>query len=100
MKHDAKGMDKKTKKPIDDAAAEIVITSPSKKTSSVGLRTMTDRFGAGLTPNKKGTYILNLRIEAAKETHCADFRYSVEYLWSCFDCRAIGVFNETLAQRR
>ena len=97
MKHDTKGMDEETmeammagthhimlvatdtttKKPIDDASAKIVISSPSKKTSSVELKRMKDHFGAGLTLDEKGTYILNLRIEAAKKIHSADFQYLV-----------------------
>ncbi len=99
MKHDGMGMDNATReammagthhimldvtdatsgKEVVNASAKILILSPSKKNSSVELKsTMMNHFGSGLTLDEKGEYQLTASVNVGGVSKTTKFKYTVK----------------------
>jgi hypothetical protein len=63
---------------IDNASVNLLIESPSKKTSSVDLKPMMSHFGGGLTLDEKGEYRFTVNVTAAGLSRTTKFKYAVE----------------------
>lgn len=68
--------DEKTGSPVQSAAVEVELLSPSQKAGSVRLHTMKDHFGGGLNLDEKGEYVINVKINVAGKYHNARFLFS------------------------
>ncbi len=98
MKHEGMEMDKATKDAmmagthhigldvtdavkgtqIADATVNLQIESPSKKTSSVDLKSMMGHYGSGLTLDEKGEYRFTVNVNVAGVAKTTKFQYAVE----------------------
>ncbi len=99
MKHDGMGMDNATReammagthhimldvtdatsgKEVANASAKILILSPSKKNSSVELKsTMMNHFGSGITLDQKGEYQLTASVNVGGVSKTTQFKYTVK----------------------
>lgn len=98
MKHDGMEMDKATKdammsgthhmmldvtdaangKEIANASAKILIVSPSKKNSSVDLKSMMSCFGNGLALDEKGEYQFTVSVNVNGVSKTKQFQYAVK----------------------
>jgi hypothetical protein len=98
MEHDGMKMDKATKeammagthcimldvtdatdgKEIANASANVLIVSPSKKSSSVDLKPMMSHFGDGLTLDEKGEYQFTLSVNVGGVSKTTQFQYTVK----------------------
>ncbi len=65
-------------KDIANASAEVVIVSPSKKSSSVELTPMMNHFGGALTLAEKGEYTFTLNVKSDGVTKTTRFEYEVK----------------------
>lgn len=57
---------------------KVEVTSPSKKSSWVDLRNMSDHYGNDLTLNEKGPYLFTIRIVDKGVQKTTQFRYTVQ----------------------
>jgi hypothetical protein len=98
MKHEGMEMDKATKDAmmagthhiglevtdatkgtaIANATVNLVIESPSKKTSSVDLKPMMSHFGSGLTLDEKGKYQFTVNVTVGGISKATQFQYAVK----------------------
>jgi hypothetical protein len=98
MKHEGMEMDKATKDAmmagthhigldvtdaakgteIANASVNLLIESPSKKTSSVDLKPMMSHFGSGLTLDEKGQYNFTVNVNVGGVTKLTKFQYTVK----------------------
>jgi hypothetical protein len=69
--------DATTKKGISDASVKVIITSPSKKHSSVNLKPMMKQYGSGLTLHKKGKYRMTVSVTVNEVSRTKEFLYRV-----------------------
>jgi len=65
-------------KEIEDASVKVLITSPSKKKSSVELVSMMRHFGGALTLDEKGEYQVTVDVKSAGVTKSTRFQYTVK----------------------
>ena len=63
---------------IDNASVNLIIESPSKKTSSVDLKPMMSHYGRGLTLDEKGNYRFTVNITVAGVIKTTKFQYAVQ----------------------
>jgi hypothetical protein len=70
--------DEATKKEIENVKVEIDLTSPSKKMSTIELKSMKNHFGGGLSLEEKGAYQLLATVKAGEKLHTAQFDYEVK----------------------
>jgi hypothetical protein len=98
MKHEGMEMDKATKDAmmagthhiglevtdavkgteIANATVSLQIESPSKKTSSVDLKSVMSHFGSGLTLDEKGQYDFTVNVNVEGVTKSTKFEYTVK----------------------
>jgi hypothetical protein len=98
MEHDGMKMDKATKeammagthcimldvtdvasgKEITNAGVNVLIVSPSKKSSSVDLKPMMSHFGDGVTLDEKGEYQFTLSVNVSGDSKTTQFHYTVK----------------------
>ena len=65
-------------KDIAGASARLLIESPSKKTSSVELKSMMEHFGSALTLDEKGEYRFTVNVSFGGATKTTQFQYAVK----------------------
>jgi hypothetical protein len=65
-------------KEIANASANVLIVSPSKKSSSVDLKPMMSHFGDGLTLDEKGEYQLTVSVNVGGVSKTTQFQYTVK----------------------
>ena len=65
-------------KEIANASAKVDIVSPSKKNSTVDLKTMMKHFGSGITLDEKGEYQLTVSVNAGGVSKTTQFKYTVK----------------------
>lgn len=70
--------DEASKKTIDTATVEITVASPSKKSSTVALKSMKNHFGGGLSLEEKGAYQLIATVKTGEKSYTAQFDYEVK----------------------
>jgi hypothetical protein len=98
MHHDGMKMDKATKeammagthcimldvtdvasgKEITNAGVNVLIVSPSKKSSSVDLKPMMSHFGDGVMLDEKGEYQFTLSVNVGGVSKTTQFQYTVK----------------------
>lgn len=70
--------DGETEKILLSANVKISLTSPSKHSSIVGLKSMMNHFGGGLTLDEKGNYTLDILVSRNEKTRSVSFAYEVK----------------------
>ena len=70
--------DTTTKEQLENARIKVSVTSLSKKTSSVELKSMSGHFGGGLTLDEKTEYSLNVRLTIGEKNYSVPFQYKVQ----------------------
>ena len=65
-------------KGIAGASARVMIESPSKKSSSVDLKSMMEHFGSVLTLDEKGEYHFTVNVSFGGVTKTTQFQYAVK----------------------
>jgi hypothetical protein len=65
-------------KEIAGASARLLIESPSKKSSSVDLKSMMEHFGGTLTLDEKGEYRFTVNVSFGGVTKTTQFQYAVK----------------------
>ena len=65
-------------KGIAGASARVMIESPSKKSSSVDLKSMMEHFGSALTLDEKGEYHFTVNVSFGGVTKTTQFQYAVK----------------------
>jgi hypothetical protein len=65
-------------KGIAGASARLLIESPSKKSSSVDLKSMMEHFGSALTLDEKGEYRFTVNVSFGGVTKTTQFQYAVK----------------------
>jgi hypothetical protein len=65
-------------KEIAGTSAMVLIESPSRKSSSVDLTSMTEHFGSALTLNEKGEYRFTVNVSFGGVTKTTKFLYAVK----------------------
>ena len=68
-------MDAKTSQPRNDLGVKVELTSPTKMSSTVDLRNMSNHYGSDLTLNEKGTYSFILNIDDKGVPNTVKFTY-------------------------
>lgn len=70
--------DNATGKEIANASTRILVVSPSKKTSSVDLKSMMNHFGGVLTLDEKGEYKFTVNVSVNGVSTSEQFQYAVK----------------------
>jgi hypothetical protein len=65
-------------KEIAGASARVLIESPTKKSSSVDLKSMMSRFEGALTLDEKGEYRFTVNVNVGGVTKTTQFQYAVK----------------------
>lgn len=65
-------------KEIAGASARVLIESPTKKSSSVDLKSMMSRFEGALTLDEKGEYRFTVNVNFGGVTKTTQFQYAVK----------------------
>ena len=65
-------------KEVANASAKVLVVSPSKKNSTVALRSMKSHFGSDLTLDEKGEYQLTVSVNAGGASKSTRFNYTVK----------------------
>jgi hypothetical protein len=61
----------------NDLSAKVEVISPSKKSSWIDLRNMSDHFGSDLSLNEKGLYQFHINIDDKGTQKTTEFSYTV-----------------------
>ncbi|MHB9012722.1 MAG: hypothetical protein ACYC49_10935 [Ignavibacteriaceae bacterium] len=65
-------------KEISNASASVLIISPSKKSTSVDLKSMMNHFGGALTLDEKGEYQFTVSVNVDGVSKSTQFQYKVK----------------------
>lgn len=62
----------------NDLNSKVKVTSPTKISTTIGLKNMSDHYGSDLTLNEKGDYIFLITLDDKGTAKTAEFTYKVQ----------------------